>query len=58
MRWVKQLARIGEMRNVRSEVLKAVRIIIMLFWCLTRVEALISPEDGDSMFLRNDGVYL
>jgi hypothetical protein len=40
---------------VRFEVLTVVKMM-MLFWVVTPCR--LRAEDGDSMFLRNDGIYL
>jgi hypothetical protein len=42
------------MYNLRFEVLTAVRMTMLFFWVVTPC----SPEDGNSMFLRNVGIYL
>jgi hypothetical protein len=40
-----------------TEVLAAVRMMILFFWVVGWVLSF-SPEDGDSMFIRNIGIYL
>jgi hypothetical protein len=61
------------MRHVRFEVFTAVTIMMMLFWVLAPCGLVgrrqlfgetyclhlqdFSPEDGDSMFIRNVGIY-
>jgi hypothetical protein len=40
---------------VGLEVFTAVRGMVMFFWILA--VSIFIPEDGDSMFLQNDGIY-
>jgi hypothetical protein len=40
----------------RFEVFTAVRMM-MMFWVLAPHRLVFSPKDGDSMFLRNVGIY-
>jgi hypothetical protein len=42
--------------RVRSEVLTAVKISMLVFYVVTPCGYF--PEDGDSMFYRNVGIYL